>query len=189
MSILAKTHFRCYNYNMVIYNNDYHDLTLRLNAGSAEKISRVRWGFVAEVKPEVVFDFGSGPGFFRAFAPPGVTVDTYDIGSVPTTGIQHAHYDLVCLWDVFEHIEDYSFLHEVLKLTDCVALSVPILPPGKNLFTWKHFKPGEHLYQFTPDSLEAIFNDWGFVKIKDGTPEVECGIREDIYSVVYGREK
>lgn len=171
-----------------LYGQKYYDLMLRQNSKSAETISKIRWDFVSKVSPKVVIDFGCGAGFFRAFAPKDVIVDTYDIfPEIAQTGIRHTKYDLLTMWDVFEHIphDEMDLLSELLKATKYVALSVPVLPKGTSLFDWKHFKPGEHLYQFTPQSLEDIFRDFGFKKIKDGYPETKCGIREDIYSVIF----
>ena len=167
------------------YDTDYYYKMLRMYGPTGSGIARTRWDFVGEFGPRTVLDYGSGLGFFAALAPEGVVVDTYDIGPYVTTGIRHEKYDMVCLWDVLEHLPDFQCLDEHLKFSDYVALTVPMLPEGKELLTWKHFKPGEHLHYFTQETLDSIFKIYGFSKLKRGYPE--CPPREDILSVVYGR--
>ena len=86
------------------YDLEYFDKMLRKNSGTAKRISKIRWKFISRVDPKLVLDYGSGVGWFRAFKPEGITVDTYDIGEYPQTGIQHSYYDIICFWDVLEHI-------------------------------------------------------------------------------------
>lgn len=167
------------------YDTDYYYRMLRMYAPTGGKIAWIRWSFIDEFKPKTVLDYGSGLGFFASMAPGDVTVDTYDIGPYVTTGIKHEKYDMVCLWDVLEHLPDFSCLDEHLRFTDYVALTVPMLPDGKELLTWKHFKPGEHLHYFTNETLDSIFKIYGFTRIKSGYPE--CPPREDIISIVYGK--
>ena len=160
---------------------------LKMYAKTGEHIANIRWDFIDEFHPRTLLDFGCGLGFFAAYAPEGITVDTYDIGPFVTTGIRHEKYDMLCLWDVLEHLSDFTCLDEFLKFTDHVALTVPMLPSGKELLTWKHFKPGEHLHYFTNETLDAIFKIYGFSRIKSGSPE--CPPREDILTVIYGKNQ
>lgn len=168
-----------------MYDQDYYYMLLKANSSTAERINSIRWEFVAKAHPKVVLDYGAGVGWFKAFAPPGVTVDTFDIGPYPTTGIRHDAYDLVTMWDVIEHIPNFNDLKGVLSKARNVALSVPILPEGKELRKWKHCKPDEHLHYFTVRILDEIFRCYGFEKIAQGTPE--CVLREDIISLLYAK--
>lgn len=168
-----------------IYNHDYYDLVLRQNSSTAECICGIRWEFVSSVNPRTVLDYGAGVGWFRAFAPKWTKVDTYDIGPFVQTGIQHERYDLVTMWDVIEHIPDLDVLKDIFAKTSYVAMAVPILPEGKSLKEWKHYKPGEHLHYFTVRLLDEIMACYGFNKIKEGSPEGV--LREDIVSVLYAK--
>ena len=174
------------------YNKKYWKLISRDYKKTAKRISRVRWNFVRELKPKVVLDYGAGANFLVKFAPKGVLVDTFDIGDFPIkyTGIRHECYDLVFLCDVLEHIPDFRTLNRIFEKTKYVYISLPILPEGKRLRSWKHFKfdTGEHLHYFTKRSLDLFFEARRFKLIKSGYPEVECGVRTDIYSAVYKRE-
>lgn len=165
------------------YDTSYYFKMLRQYAKSGEIIANLRWDFVFDCKAHTVLDYGSGLGFFSACAPEDVHVDSYDIGPFVTTGIRREKYDLLCLWDVLEHLPDFTCLDELLRFTNFVALTVPMLPQGKELLSWKHFKPGEHLHYFTNETLDAIFKIYGFSRLKAGYPE--CPPREDILSVVY----
>jgi len=172
------------------YDLNYWEKMLRQNSSTAETISRIRWNFVQEIKPQIVLDFGSGPGWFRAFRPSYVEeMDTYDIAPWPQTGIRHERYELITFWDSLEHVKDLNSLNDLFSRTKYIALSIPIRPIGIQLKKWKHYKPGEHYHYFTVKSLQAFFNSKGFKMIKHGWPEVECGIREDIGSFIFKRKK
>lgn len=171
------------------YDLSYWDTMIRQNSSSAKVISRIRWDFVSDVKPKVVLDYGSGPGWFRAFAPENILqVDTYDIAPWPQTGINYKYYDLVTFWDVLEHIPDLDVIRSFLVHAKAVAVAIPVLPEGKNLETWKHYKKGEHVRLFTKVSLQEFFKKFGFRLIKSGYPEVDCGIREDIFSSLFKKK-
>jgi len=168
------------------YDEDYYYNLLRLQTEHARKISEIRWEFIAECHARSVLDYGCGVGFFKAFAPPDIKVDTYDIGPYVMTGISRESYDLICLWDVIEHIPN---IDERLKMlfgnSKFVALAIPMLPKDTKLLTWKHFKPGEHLHYFDDKMLDILFLSYGFRRIKSGYPE--CPPREDVESVLYRR--
>jgi len=157
---------------------------LKLQVEHSKRISEIRWDFVKECNAHYVLDYGSGIGFFKAFAPADVEVDTYDIGPYVMTGIRRDEYDLICLWDVIEHIPciDRQLGYHFGR-TKFVALSFPMLPKGKELKTWKHFKPEEHLHYFTDETIDALFDTYGFERVKDGQPE--CPPREDVKSILY----
>ena len=166
----------------MIDNLEYYENMLRRYSATAELINRKRWKWIMQVSPKIVLDYGSGVGWFRAFRPAGVEVDTFDIANYPQTGLRHDKYDLVTLWDVIEHMQNYNPL---MIEADYVALTTPILPIGKQLETWKHYKPGEHLKYYTEEKLDELFNSYGFHRLDSGY--YECPPREDIWSVLYER--
>jgi len=166
------------------YDIEYYENLLRIQSNTAEKINKIRWNFILEVlSPNNILDYGSGCGFFRAYRPSGIEVDSYDIGPYPQTGIRIKLYDVVCFWDVFEHINDFKVIEPILALSSAVALSIPIKPDNKHFADWKHFKIGEHLHFWNEDTLQAFFLKYGFNKVKNsGYPE--CPPREDILSII-----
>ena len=168
------------------YDEDYYYNLLMIQAEHAKHISEVRWKFVRECRAKTVLDYGCGVGFFKAFAPTGVEVDTYDIGPYVMTGILHDNYDLLCLWDVIEHITCIDAdLKRYISNSGHVALSLPMLPKKKKLKEWKHFKPGEHLHYYTDEMLNTLFEEYGFRRIASGY--AECPPREDVEEVLFKR--
>jgi len=162
---------------------------------TAEQVNRARWDFVAEFGFQTVLDYGCGLGFLAVFAPEGITVDSFDIGTTedgqryPQTGIVHPHYDCVFFMDVLEHIPNPLILNPVFAMTDFVCVSVPMLPDGADMASWKHNKlrEAEHIHYFTRKSLEQFFAVRGFARVKEGRPEEV--VRQDIYSAVFQREE
>ena len=168
---------------MVSYDVDYFYNMLRMYNKTAEHICKIRWDFVKATKPMSVLDFGSGCGFFKAFAPDWIHVDTYDIMPVPITGITKSAYDLITFWDVFEHIPDFNEIVGILSMTRYVAVTVPIKPLKMKWKDYKHYKPLEHIHHFTHETLVALMNSFDFFLVKSGTPE--CPPRQYIHSFLF----
>jgi hypothetical protein len=169
------------------YDEAYFYNMLRMYSPTAKQICEARWNFVKEANARTVLDYGSGCGFFKAFAPAGVEVDTYDIMPVPITGIRRSEYDLVCFWDVLEHIPDFAELANIILSANYIAVTVPIKPENLPWEDYKHYKPFEHIHHFTQQSIKALLSKFGFDCIKEGTPE--CPPREMIHSFLFGLKK
>jgi len=174
------------------YDEDYYYNLLRMQTEHAQKIAEIRWKFVSDCHARFVLDYGCGVGFFKAFAPQGIQVDTYDIGPYVITGIKRNKYDLTCFWDVIEHVnwekESDMGMEKILTRTKYVALSLPIMPEGKKLKEWKHWKPKEHLIRFKNiNHVISFFKKRGFKLIK--MEDIENPPREDIYDFLFKRLK
>ena len=176
------------------YDHSYYYNLLKIHTHTAKQISNIRWEFLLQVLPQmkhhpVILDMGQGIGWFYAFKPDTIKdMDTFDIMPVPQTGIRHDKYDIVTLWDVLEHIDwnnkpDKRIEH-VLKITHFAAVTVPILPIGRDYKTWKHNKKNEHLFRFKSiDAVIYFFKLRGFKCIK--IDDVESPPREDVYSFIF----
>ena len=171
------------------YDLEYYENLLRIYSETAKDICRKRWQFILDYVPNLphpvkVLDYGSGVGWFRAWRPPEALVWSYDLGLYPQTGIDLVTYDVICFWDVLEHIRDFKEIEPVLALSRNVACTVPIVPE-EGLAGWKHFKPGEHLHYFTKDSLVALFDKYGFGPLVED--DVECPPRKDVMTFLFSR--
>jgi len=178
------------------YDLTYYEKMLKINTPTAELINRKRWEWVQECNPKTVLDYGAGCNFLSLFAPPNVVVDSYDIGTIngcryPQTGLRRAAYDLIFINDVLEHIEWQYMpdlkIEDALKMATFASVSVPILPEGVYLHTWKHYKENEHLTTFTAQTLIDFFAERGYDCVKNGQPE--CPPRTDIGSFLFQRRK
>lgn len=171
------------------YSIDYIENMLRMYAASAETICRIRWDWIAECNAKTVLDYGSGCGFFRAWRPDSVyAMDSYDVVSgALQTGIRRKKYDLVCFYDILEHLDGFSEIKKILENTQYVAVTVPIKPDEVKLETWVHWKPQEHLVLFTEKMLLTLFKNFGFNCIKKGQPESPP--RVDSWSFLFQKNK
>jgi len=88
-------------------------------------------------------------------------------------------------WDTLEHIPDPASFLGLVDATR-VLMSIPIYSSVDSLLSWKHFKPGEHLYYFTEEALVTYMGDLGYEAIYVGRPEEKCG-RQDIMSFAFSR--
>lgn len=175
-----------------IYDLAYAERMLRANAMSGQLIACIRWAFVAPAlkmnSRPTVLDYGAGLGFFRAWRPDGVEVDTYDLNPhCPQTGLKRERYDLICLWDVLEHIADDAEIAKLLSRGKWVAISIPIRPAGVPRELWKHTKPGEHVREFTVESLIAFMAQHRYDLVAHGTPE--CPPRVDIQTFLFRKRR
>lgn len=179
------------------YDAEYHDNLLHMYAGSMPKISNIRWKLIAGLQAKTILDYGSGNNGFSLFRPDGIVIDSYDIGTIkegvkyPQTGIRHTEYDLICLWDVIEHVDwrnnPDEFMLEWISKAKNLAMTVPIKPKDTVLEKWKHYKPGEHLTYFSISTLIKFVEGLGFSRLEHSQPE--CPPRQDIHSFLFRRLK
>ena len=166
-----------------MYNLDYLENMYRMYSKTAENICKIRWKFIESTNSKTVLDYGCGCGFFRMYRPKKIIVDSYDVNDYCVqTGINRNQYDLICLWDVLEHI-NIGEVGYLLDKTKYLALSIPIKPDDINMITWKHYKPGEHIFHYTEKLLNETLEKYNFKQIKKGQPE--CPPRKDIRSFIY----
>jgi hypothetical protein len=169
----------------MIYDLSYYENMLRMYSKTAEEINKIRWKWIEELKPLNVLDYGSGVGWFRAWRPENVQVDSFDIGAYPTTGLRFNFYDIVCFWDVLEHFVILTELLPIFNKAHFIAGTIPILPLDKPLKLWHHHKPNEHMHHRPKCDWLATFAYLGWKVKKEGTPE--CPPRLDIWSFILER--
>lgn len=124
---------------------------------------------------QTVLDVGIGDGaFLRAAAqrvPFGVVelygcdINPLGVEYLEQTGQlaqldQEGGFDVVCFWDVLEHLEDPRVGLRAAKTTALV--SIPIFESQLHALRSRHFKPGEHLWYFTRRGFLAFADQEGF---------------------------
>lgn len=170
------------------YGLNYFEHMLRKMSATAEDVCSKRWDFIKETNARTILDYGCGVGWFRAFRPPDLVVNTYDIGSYPQTGILETKYDLICFFDSLEHVPDLRILDWIWSRTNFVAVVIPIKPDYVLMEKWKHYRPpDEHANYFTLSSIHEFFHKRNFQLIKYN--QCECPPREDVWSILYKRSK
>jgi len=99
-------------------------------------------------------------------------------GTLEEANFPTASFDVVTLWDVFEHLHDplhtLTEIHRILRPDGIVVIRVPNLASwDAQLFgaTWAGLDSPRHLYLFTPTTLTAFLNKAGF-----GVIEHSCAI-------------
>jgi Golgi nucleoside diphosphatase len=121
-----------------------------------------------------ILDFGYGSGdFLRVMRKLGWNIFGYDVHSL-NLGIKNLtqeeilnkDWNVVTFFDSLEHLENFDFIKKLSKKTDNFIISVPAtpfdFPINKN--PWKHYKPGEHLHYFSPESLQILFENFNLKK-------------------------
>lgn len=95
--------------------------------------------------------------------------------------------DVVCLWDVLEHIANPDLLLSRFRKGTFLLLSLPIFERFSNLLESKHHKPNEHLLYFSSFGLWNYLMDMGFDLEWSGDDESRIG-RESIMSFVFRKQ-
>lgn len=74
---------------------------------------------------------------------------------------------IMTMWDVLEHLQDPRAFLKTYR-PKCLAISLPCLDgfhkafPGKDIQLWKHYRPLEHLWNFTAVDFEAFLRQCGY---------------------------
>lgn len=90
-------------------------------------------------------------------------------GTIEDAGLPEASYDVVCLWDVLEHVPAVdSFIgeiHRVLKPGGLLAVNSPNIDSvmaRQAGADWSWLLLPHHVWQFTPGSMRATLQSRGF---------------------------
>lgn len=93
--------------------------------------------------------------------------------------------DVITLWDVLEHIPDFSRL--LASAQKFVFVSLPIFVDCEHVLRSKHFRKDEHYWYFTFNGLIRMFESFGFEVFDYNNAETAIG-REDIGSFAFRRK-
>ena len=161
-----------------------HAYVARYEKYPEQASSYLRANLAERFKPdwENVCDVGCGTGAFLAEMhkrKPAARIAGHDVSDYPLPScIETApdwpigQWDILTFFDSLEHFPDLNDLKLIRAKT--VIVSVPWYHPelGNDWFdSWKHKRPGEHLWHFTPGSLAEIFGGFDYRPVFIGSPE------------------
>jgi SAM-dependent methyltransferase len=146
--------------------------------------------------PGRVLDVGCAAGFFlrvckdKGWETAGIEIaepmidyarqtlglDDMHRGDLLSVDLPAASYDVITMWDVIEHLEEpgkhLARVHELLKDDGILVLETQNVASrfakllGRR---WQHYKHEEHLYHFSPDTLQVLLQRSGF-EVLENTP-------------------
>jgi hypothetical protein len=100
-------------------------------------------------------------------------------------------FDGVTLWDTLEHMKAPSDFLDMFPIGMHVFISIPIFNEFNEqdydleaLKLNKHFRPNEHYYYFSQDSMKNFMNDCGYQVLEENKKEIEAG-REGVYTFAF----
>jgi Methyltransferase domain len=181
-----------YNYDSSIYSKDYADNYEKYSHSAVnDNLMLFRLGMVARYVPcgSRLLDFGTALGIFLEFAQPyykceGIEPNTEAV-KLARVGPIHSglnglgKFKAITFFDVLEHIEEPKELLRLMKIryleprgylfittpnAECVTTAAAVA-------SWKHYKPKEHLFLYTKNSLSAIMRRLGFEVVHWGHEE------------------
>jgi hypothetical protein len=175
------------------YGKDYYEqYKQRGNTAIERAIMRGRADFVNKYRNSLsdgVLDIGIGNGeFVRIMGAKGVDVNKQAIFYLKKRNYYNEHinrFNYVCMWDVLEHLEDFSVLNQI---KDYLFISLPVYFSLYDVRTSKHYKPGEHLWYFTETGLVKMMDKYCLDLVEKRDFEKKAG-RHEIYSYCFRRKK
>lgn len=147
----------------IAYDKDYIDTRYGTYTTTAA-MSRLRLGLVMSFGGYGKWlDVGYGQGdFVKAAIEAGVDAygndvhgQDYGVRDVPLCSDEQ--WDAVTFFDSVEHFPDLEPAKHVIKRAKLVVISVPKRPDSFPAdLTWRHYRPGEHLHYFSPESIRRL---------------------------------
>jgi len=181
-----------------------HDYVARYENYPQAELSAIRAVIASRFcdKMETVCDVGFGTGAFLSEIHdliPSAGIYGFDVSPyAPPPFVQiepnwiDKEWSLLTFFDSLEHFQSISFIRSLQ--TKVVMVSVPWFHPyfGEKWFNeWKHKRPGEHLWHFTPSRLAAAFANGGYKTRYIGSPEdyvrVGTGDCPNILTMVFSK--
>ncbi len=183
---------------LIEYGADYFYSYARLEG--SEIGVKLNAGRVAMVKRHCadgarVLDIGAGSGAFVAAARSwGIDTAGYDINPRTVQALRNvaafsddpAGVEVFTFWDSLEHMPEPSVWLDRVPVGGIVVAAIPVFRDLRRVRESKHYKPGEHLYYWTPAGFESWMAHRGFELIEVSEHEVQAG-RQDIGAYAFAR--
>jgi len=172
------------------YDRDYF-LKYEGYSGSqvAEEINKARRFFVDKYHTGSVLDVGIGNGEFIKTRPGtyGYDVNEHAVNWLKSNKLYSecfGDFRAFTFWDVIEHVPEPISYFQRIKPGDYLFTSIPIIQNINDVLTWKHYKPGEHLYYFERGGFVSWMLRHKFSMVECNACETEAG-RDDIVSFAF----
>lgn len=164
----------------------------------ADAINAGRVAFVARHAPAgaSVLDFGAASGIFvrravaAGFAAKGFDVIPEAVLRLKKDGLfadDLSAFDVITMWDSIEHLEQPQRSIRKMRKGAFLFVSVPVFEDLRRVRKSKHYKPGEHLYYWTPQGFIDWMALYGFRLLEQSAHETEAG-RESIGAFAFCRD-
>lgn len=193
-----------YSIDRTIRANYDHAYVARYEKYPQRELSQIRVALALSYAGNIssVCDVGFGTGSFLEEmhrVRPHAYLAGYDVSPYKPPQIidiredwNRQNWELVTFFDSLEHF-DFLPLRRSWQ-PETVMVSVPWFHPyfGPAWFTeWKHRRPGEHLWHFTPETLAKTFEEVGYHPVYVGNPEdavrVGNGNHPNILTMIFQR--
>ena len=178
-------------YDVAIYNEKYRDKYIGYrDSPENEPLQEIRWNLVQKYLPKgKVLDIGCGVGAFIQAAPKQYDAHGQDINPACVEycvkndmtvynvyNVFWKAYNVITMWDVIEHFESLDALIEIsnaLKKDGYLIFSTPNFKPeyADNIENWKHYRPYEHVWNFSVDSLPVLASKYGMELVEHNFDE------------------
>lgn len=171
------------------YDKKYIDDRYNSYGEKGVQMAYLRLGYLAGViqRPiKKILDIGYGNGdFLNACRKSNINSFGNDISGYPipigctyVEDVLKDKYDVVSFFDSLEHFEDISFVKDLQ--TEYIIISVPYCHRFSDEWfkNWKHRRPDEHLWHFSPYGLNEFMIESGYKHVF--LSSIEDAIRKPI---------
>lgn len=173
------------------YDSSYFDLYAKRHRFRLKRADKRLRKIELLTKSGRLLDIGCSLGYFveaannRGWDGYGVEISEHAAGVAAKSGLkvksgviedacyEDDFFDCVTMWDVLEHVPDPTKhmleVKRILKPGGLVVIGTPNFahPIARRKMKtapcqWRHFKPHEHVFYFTPQSLKMLLEKCGF---------------------------
>jgi hypothetical protein len=179
--------------HIVNYDESYFDKCASyVGTNIAEKITDERLNLVRRYHGnDLLCDVGVGSGEFilrhgNAF---GVDVNQVAVDWLKSRGLYAddlSQFRAFSFWDVIEHVETPDDWFQHIQSGSWVFASIPVFDDLDKIRQSRHYRPGEHLYYFSPGGFIGWMGLHGFRCFEYTDAETKAG-RDSIMSFAFKR--
>jgi len=108
---------------------------------------------------------------------------------VPPQEVNLKQYDVVCFFDVLEHLRNYKEVLKKIKVGNAIVVTVPCWNEWDklgNITAWRHYKPSEHVLYGSANGWIREIEKCGFKLLDHSTQETAMG-RLDSHTFAFRR--